>query len=234
MEIVSTIVTFFREGGFFMYPVLLVAALGTAVVIERIVYISRSAANGEALWQQLRGPVAAHRVDDALKLCQARPQPLYYVLQQGLKAAKTSDSREALQQAMEEAMLDVIPPLERRTPYLPILANVATLLGLLGTIIGVIQAFAAVAAADPSQKAVLLASGISTALNMTAFGLIVAIPLILIYALVQARTNKIVDALDQYSTKLLNTYVNRQASTVPERSKEKEHVAAVPKTTQAH
>lgn len=230
MNILSTIVTFFREGGFFMYPVLLVAALGTAVVIERTLYISRAAANAEALWQQIRAHLAAQRMEDAIKLCQTRKQPIYHVLLQGLKAAKLSDSRDALQRAMEEAMLDVIPPLERRTPYLPILANVATLLGLLGTIIGVIQAFSAVAAADPAQKAVLLARGISTALNMTAFGLIIAIPLILTYALMQSRTNKIVDALDQYSTKLMNYYTDRQTVISPERSK-KEHVAAVSKTT---
>jgi biopolymer transport protein ExbB len=231
MNILSTIVTFFREGGFFMYPVLLVAALGTAVVIERMLYISRAAANAEALWQQVKAQLTAQRIEEAIKLCQTRKQPIYQVLLQGLRAAKLSDSRDALQRAMEEAMLDVIPPLERRTPYLPILANVATLLGLLGTIIGVIQAFSAVAAADPAQKAVLLARGISTALNMTAFGLIIAIPLILTYALMQSRTNKIVDALDQYSTKLMNYYTDRQTVTSHERGKEKDHAAAVQKTT---
>lgn len=234
MEIFTTIITFFKEGGFFMYPVLLVAALGTAVVIERMLYISRAAANGEPLWQQIRTALSAQKTDDAIKLCQSKTQPIYYVLLQGLKAAKLSDTRDTIQRALQEAMLEVLPPLERRTPYLPILANVATLLGLLGTIIGVIQAFAAVAAADPSQKAVLLARGISTALNMTAFGLIVAVPLILFYAFMQSRTNKIVDSLDQYSTKLVNFYAGPQPVVNPEKSKEKENVAAVPKTIQAH
>jgi len=234
MEILATIVTFFREGGFFMYPVLLVAALGSAVVIERLLYISRAATNADSFWQQLRPHLTAHRVDDAIKLCQSKRQPIYYVFLQGLKAVKISETRDALQRALQEAMLDILPPLERRTPYLPILANVATLLGLLGTIIGVIEAFKAVAAADPSQKAVLLAGGISTALNMTAFGLIVAIPLILIYALLQSRTNKIVDSLDQYSTKLINFYASPQSAVSPEKGKEKENVAAVPKTIQAH
>jgi biopolymer transport protein ExbB len=226
MDIINTIVNFFKEGGFFMYPVLLVASLGTAVVIERFIYISRAMVNGEPLWQQIQKHLAAHRVDDAIKLCQGKHQPLPYVLLHGLKAVKAAEPREDLQHAMEEAMLDVLPPLERRTPYLPILANVATLLGLLGTIIGVIKAFAAVSAADPSQKSVLLAQGISTALNMTAFGLMVAIPLILIYSFMQSQTTKIVDSIDQYSTKLANSEANRQAAAGAGRSKEKEHVAA--------
>ncbi len=229
MNLVNTIVKFFQEGGFFMYPVLLVAALGTAVVIERLIYISRATMNGEPLWQQIRGQLAAGRVDDAIKACQGRSQPLPHVLLAGLKAVKTGEPRESLQHTMEEAMLDVLPPLERRTPYLPILANVATLLGLLGTIIGVIEAFAAVSVADPSQKSVLLASGISTALNMTAFGLIVAIPLILIYSYMQAQTTKIIDSLDQYSTKLTNLYTSRSTAPVAERNREKDHVAANPK-----
>ena len=226
MDIVNTIVNFFKEGGFFMYPVLLVASLGTAVVIERFIYISRAMVNGEPLWQQIQKHLAAHRVDEAIKLCQGKHQPLPYVLLHGLKAVKAAEPREDLQHAMEEAMLDVLPPLERRTPYLPILANVATLLGLLGTIIGVIKAFAAVSAADPSQKSVLLAQGISTALNMTAFGLMVAIPLILIYSYMQSQTTKIVDSIDQYSTKLANSETNRLAAAGAERTKEKGHVAA--------
>jgi len=226
MDIVNTIVNFFREGGFFMYPVLLVAALGTAVVIERFIYISRAMVNGEPLWQQIQKHLSSQRVDDAIRLCQGRYQPLPYVLLHGLKAAKAAESREALQHAMEEATLDVLPPLERRTPYLPILANVATLMGLLGTIIGVIKAFAAVSAADPSQKSVLLAQGISTALNMTAFGLMVAIPLILIYSYMQAQSTKIVDSIDQYSTKLANHYSGRQAATGAERGRDKDHAAA--------
>jgi len=229
METLNIIVTFFTEGGFFMYPVLFVAALGTAVVIERMLYITRASADGEPPWLQVRSYLAAQRTADAIKLCQSNKRPIYHVLLAGLKAAQVSETREAVQRSMEEAELEVLPPLERRTSYLPILANVATLLGLLGTIIGVIEAFAAVAAADPSQKAVLLARGISTALNMTAFGLIVAIPLILFYAFLQSRTTKIIDSIDQYSTKLANLYANREASVAHERSPG--NVAAVPKTS---
>ncbi|MBI3994890.1 MAG: MotA/TolQ/ExbB proton channel family protein [Nitrospirae bacterium] len=218
MTIFNLIGNFFIEGGFFMYPVLLVAALGTAIVIERTLYITRASANAETLWRQIRAALTEHRIDDAIKLCQSDSRPIHHVLLAGLKAAKPVAAREPVQRSMEEAMLEILPPLERRTAYLPILANVATLLGLLGTIIGVIEAFSAVSAADPSQKAVLLARGISVALNMTAFGLMVAVPLILFYAFLQSRTTKIVDALDQYSTKLTNFFTPRQSGTTPERS----------------
>lgn len=229
MDILNVIGNFFIEGGFFMYPVLLVAALGTAVVIERSLYITRASTNAESLWKQIRAALTNHRLEEAIKLCQSGSRPIHHVLLAGLKAAKPVAAREPVQRSMEEAMLEVLPPLERRTPYLPILANVATLLGLLGTIIGVIEAFAAVSAADPSQKAVLLAHGISVALNMTAFGLMVAVPLILFYAFLQSRTTKIVDSIDEYSTKLTNYFSDRPTGTTPERSQG--HVAAAPKTS---
>ena len=228
MDIFNVIGNFFIEGGFFMYPVLLMAALGTAIVIERMWYITRASADAESLWKQIRAALTDHRIDDAIRLCQSSPRPIYHVLLAGLRAARPAAEREPIQRSMEEAMLEVLPPLERRTAYLPILANVATLLGLLGTIIGVIEAFAAVSAADPSQKAVLLARGISVALNMTAFGLMVAVPLILFYAFLQSRTTKIIDSIDQYSTKLTNFFTNRPAGVTPERSQG--HVAALPKS----
>jgi biopolymer transport protein ExbB len=229
MDIISVIGNFFTEGGFFMYPVLFVAALGTAIVIERMLYITLASSNAESLWNKIRPALSDQRIDDAIKACQPGKRPIQHVLLAGLRAAKPAGAHGPIQRSMEEAMLEVLPPLERRTPYLPILANVATLLGLLGTIIGVIEAFAAVSAADPSQKAVLLAHGISVALNMTAFGLMVAVPLILFYAFLQSRTTKIVDGIDQYSTKLANFFANRPTGVTPERSKG--HVAAVPKTT---
>ncbi|MEK6684705.1 MAG: MotA/TolQ/ExbB proton channel family protein [Nitrospirota bacterium] len=229
MDIFNLIGNFFIEGGFFMYPVLLVAALGTAIVIERMLYITRASADAESLWKQIQAALTDQRINDAIKLCQSSQRPIHYVLLAGLRAAKPAPEREPVQRSMEEAMLEILPPLERRTAYLPILANVATLLGLLGTIIGVIGAFAAVSAADPSQKAVLLARGISVALNMTAFGLMVAVPLILFYAFLQSRTTKIIDSLDQYSTKLTNFFTSRPTGVTPERSPG--HVAAVPKSS---
>jgi biopolymer transport protein ExbB/TolQ len=115
---------------------------------------------------------------------------------------------------MEEGLMEVLPRLEKRTQYLATLANVATLLGLLGTIIGLIAAFTAVAAADPAQKATLLSESISVAMNTTAFGLISAIPLLLFHALLQTRTNEIVDSFEMAGVKLLNMVSDPDAGRV--------------------
>ena len=100
--------------------------------------------------------------------------------------------------------METLPRLEKRTPYLATLANVSTLLGLLGTIIGLIAAFTAVAHADPAEKASLLSQSISVAMNTTAFGLMSAIPLLLFHAVLQTKTNEIVDSFEMAGVKLLN------------------------------
>jgi biopolymer transport protein ExbB/TolQ len=109
-----------------------------------------------------------------------------------------------IQNAIDEAALEVIPSVDKRVPYLSTLANVATLLGLLGTIQGLIQAFSAIAVADPSQKAALLAKGISIALYSTASGLVVAIPMLIMFTILQSKSQKIVDEIDEFSVKLVN------------------------------
>ena len=101
--------------------------------------------------------------------------------------------------------MEVVPRLEKRTHYLATFANIATLLGLLGTIIGLIRAFTAVSAANPAEKADLLSASISVAMNTTAFGLMVAIPLLLLHALLQTKTTELVDSLEMASVKFLNT-----------------------------
>ena len=115
---------------------------------------------------------------------------------------------------MEESLMEVLPRLEKRTHYLATLANIATLLGLLGTIIGLIRAFTAVANANPADKADMLSASISIAMNTTAFGLMVAIPLLLIHALLQTKTNQIVDSLEMASVKFLNAVTERQLKPV--------------------
>jgi biopolymer transport protein ExbB/TolQ len=204
MTSVATYINFFQAGGFFMYPILLVLAVATAIVVERIVVIARSGTNGERLWGQIAPPVQGRRMDEAVRHCTQFRTPLHRVLAAGIRGMKGAFTREDVQGSVDEAMIQVIPRLEARLTYLPNLANVATLLGLLGTIVGLIQAFTAVSLADPSQKAVLLAKGISVAMNTTAFGLIVAVPLMLVYGFLQSRTNRVIDTLEEYSLRLVN------------------------------
>ncbi len=204
MSIFSDIVKFFQDGGVFMYPNLLVLAIGTAIVIERMVVLARSGTNGEKLWGQIAPPIQGRRMDEAVRACTHSRAPLNQVLAAGIRGMKGSFTREDVQGSLDEAMTRVIPRVEARLHYLPNLANVATLLGLLGTIIGLIQDFTAVSMADPSQKATLLAQGISVAMNNTAFGLIIAIPLMLMFMFLQSRANRIVETMEEYAQRLVN------------------------------
>lgn len=204
MTSVATYVNFFQAGGFFMYPILLILAVGTAIVAERLVVIARSGTDGERLWSQIAPSIQGRKMDEAMRHCGRSHAPLPRILAAGIRGMKGAFTREDVQGSVDEAMMQAMPRLEARLNYLPNLANVATLLGLLGTIVGLIQAFTAVSLADPSQKATLLAKGISVAMNTTAFGLIVAVPLMLIYGFLQSRTNRIIDTLEEYSLRLVN------------------------------
>ena len=132
------------------------------------------------------------------------------ILTYGLYRVKSARRRDDIEKAMEESLMEVLPRLEKRTHYLATLANIATLLGLLGTIIGLIRAFTAVSNANPADKADLLSASISVAMNTTAFGLMVAIPLLLMHAFLQTKTNTIVDSLEMASVKFLNAITERQ------------------------
>lgn len=204
MEIVRTVINFFQAGGIFMYPILVTLAIGTAIIIERLIYLSKAKVSERVLWPKVKAAILGGRPKDAAQVCRVSKAPLCQVLRNGAEKLQGAWSQDELRQSIEEVILEEVPALERRTQYLPTLANVSTLLGLLGTIIGLIQAFSAVAAVDPSQKAALLAKGISLAMTTTAFGLIVAIPLILSYSFLSSRTQKIIEGIDEISTKFLN------------------------------
>ena len=149
---------------------------------------------------------------------------VYRIAAAGIARFMRSRRREEIESAMEEGVMEALPGLEKRTPYLATLANVATLLGLLGTIIGLIAAFTAVASAVPSEKASMLSSSISVAMNTTAFGLISAIPLLLLHMLLQTRTAEIVDSFEMAGVKVLNTLAD--AGQLRDSSRGGDHVAA--------
>jgi biopolymer transport protein ExbB/TolQ len=128
---------------------------------------------------------------------------------------RSARRREDVEQAMEESLMEVMPRLEKRTHYLATFANIATLLGLLGTIVGLISAFTAVSTANPAEKADLLSASISVAMNTTAFGLVVAIPLLLVHTWLQTKTTEIVDSLEMASVKFLNAITERAADPQP-------------------
>jgi len=205
----STIVRFFQEGGIFMYPIMLVMAVGLAVAVERYLYLSRSRAVNRKMWNELMPVLQSGKYQQAMSAVAKSDTPICKILNYGLSRVRNARRREDIEMAMEEGLMEIIPRLEKRTHYLASFANIATLLGLLGTIIGLIQAFTAVANANPAEKAELLSSSISVAMNTTAFGLIVAIPLLLVYSVLQSKTTEIVDSLEMASVKFLNMVTER-------------------------
>lgn len=204
MQTYTTIVKFFQEGGFFMYPIALVLAVGVAVAVERWLYLTRELYSNRKMWDQVMPLLQGGKYPQAMSITGKSDVAISKILNYGLSRLKSARRREDIEMAMEEGLMEITPRLERRTHYLSAFANIATLLGLLGTIIGLIQAFTAVAHAAAAEKAELLSSSISVAMNTTAFGLIVAIPLLLVYSVLQSKTTQIVDSLEMAAVKFLN------------------------------
>ncbi len=204
MQTYTTIVKFFQEGGLFMYPIAIVLAVGIAIALERYLYLSRQKATNRKMWEQIMPMLQAGKFQQAMSVAGKSEIAICKILNYGLGRLRSARRREDIEMAMEEGLMEVLPRLERRTHYLSAFANIATLLGLLGTIIGLIQAFTAVAGAAAAEKAELLSSSISVAMNTTAFGLIVAIPLLLVYSVLQSKTTQIVDSLEMAAVKFLN------------------------------
>jgi len=201
---IETAVRFFQEGGFFMYPIAVVLVVGVIVAAERYIYLSAQKMTNRRDFNRLHQMISKKDLEGALNYANEAGSAMASMLGFGLQRLARRQTREEIEYAMEEGLLEVMPRLEKRTQYLSTLANISTLLGLLGTIIGLIAAFTAVASADPSQKASLLSQSISVAMNTTAFGLMAAIPLLLIHSVLQTKTNEIIDSFEMAGIKVLN------------------------------
>ena len=201
------------EGGIWMYIILATSIVGVGIMIERFVMLFfKYNINATAFMAQIQKLVMANSIDKAIKLCTAAPSAaLARVIKAGLtRANKSSDE---IQNAVEEATLEVIPFIQRRTNTLAAIANIATLMGLLGTIIGMIGAFSDMATVAPDKRQEALGRNISLAMNTTAFGLIVAIPCMLAHLILTGVTKKIIDEIDLYSVKLENLLISRHKPT---------------------
>jgi len=199
------IIAFFQKGGVFMYPILLVFVGGMAIAAERWLQLNRVRGVNQKMWDMLHPVLVKGEFDKAKSMIDRDRSAISQMLGMGLARMGAVRRREDIEIAMEESMMEIIPQLEKRTPYVALLANIATLLGLLGTIMGLIQAFTAVANANPAEKADLLSASISVAMNTTAFGLMSAIPLLLFHAKLTSTTGQIVDSLEMASVKALNS-----------------------------
>lgn len=210
MDMYASVVRFFQDGGVFMYPIVLVLALGVAIAIERWLYLQSTESRNRALWKRIAPQLQAGNFHAAAQEAGKSKAAVGNVLTYGFARIRSAGRRDDIEKAMEESLMEVMPRLEKRTHYLATFANVATLLGLLGTIIGLIRAFTAVAGANPADKADLLSASISVAMNTTAFGLMVAIPMLLMHTLLQTKTSEIIDGLEMASVKFLNAITERR------------------------
>jgi biopolymer transport protein ExbB len=209
MSFFYSIISFFSTGGVFMYPILIVFAIGVAIATERYITLAIVTRKNQAVWDQVQPVLAEGDFEAARKMTSEDESTISQVLNMGLSLEGTVRRREDIEIAMEESMMEIVPRLEKRTPYVALASSIATLLGLLGTIMGLIQAFTAVANANPAEKADLLSASISVAMNTTAFGLMVAIPLLVIHAVLTSKTGDIVDSLEMATVKALNVFSRR-------------------------
>lgn len=205
MDEILNLGSFIKEGGFWSYCVVILAVMASGIAIERWVRIQfQYAINSRAFMAKLKKYILSDNIDRAISLCNSKTQALLpRVLKSGLTRAK--DSVEDIQNAIDEATLEVLPKLEARALYLPTLANLATLVGLAGTITGLIMAFRSPGdAVDAVNKQMELQRAIAIAMHTTALGILVAIPTLLVHTVLQSKINSIISDIDQYSVKLLN------------------------------
>ncbi|GGI76381.1 MotA/TolQ/ExbB proton channel family protein [Shewanella gelidii] len=214
MSFTDHIIAFLQNGGPFIYPIALVLVVGLAITIERWLYLSAAHRTNLKAFDLIKDALKTGDLETILKHAQTHKAPVFDVLKSGIARTQHANRREDIEYAMEETIMEYMLRLEKRTPFIATLANIATLLGLLGTIMGLIAAFSAVASADPAEKANLLSSSISVAMNTTAFGLITAIPLILFHSGLQTKTATIVDSIEMVGIKLLNSLSFKKNSDV--------------------
>ena len=238
MDFLYSIVGFFGSGGIFMYPILLVFAVGVAIAAERYITLTVVTSKNKVVWDKVQPLLANGEFEEAREMTSKDESTISQVLNMGLSLQGAVRRREDIEIAMEESMMEIVPRLEKRTGYVALASSIATLLGLLGTIIGLnllfglpllwgaavtlfdtflllatimglIQAFTAVANANPAEKADLLSASISVAMNTTAFGLMVAIPLLITHAILTNKTGDIIDSLEMATVKALNVFSRR-------------------------
>jgi len=210
MGLVRDLADAFHKGRWGMWPILFTSFVIIAIIIERAVYLLKASIDKDKLLALLKSQVMSGNVQGAIKVCSGNPTPLTRIIQAGLMKFNKSDAE--VQAAMDEAALRELPLINKRTPYLAMLANVAVLFGLFGTITGMIRSFAGAAAADPASKSTLLAEGISEAMNCTAFGIGVALIGLMGFAWLQGKSQQLTDDINEVSVQVVNLVVtHRQA-----------------------
>src|SRR6266481_854165 len=218
MNFFNSVINFFKDGGFFLYPLALIFVVGVSIAIERYVYLTRETIRNRGLWDELVPALSTGNFKQVVALTQNSKASIATILNYGVARVASARRRDDIEKAMDESLLEVIPRIEKRTHYLSSLANVGLLIGLLGTI-------TAVATANPAEKASLLAAAISVAMNNTASGLAVAITLLTTHMFLESKTTSLIDSLEIASVKFLNSITERQS--------EPAHAPAAPPASRA-
>jgi biopolymer transport protein ExbB len=201
---IGNIIQAFQGGDFWMFPIAAAFALGVGFSIERFVRLFlQYSVDGASFMFEVQKFILADDIEGAIRVCSAKTTAAVpRVLKAGLQRAARDEQQ--IQNAIDAASLEVVPKLERRLSYLALIANIATLLGLLGTISGLIKSFASIAAGDPAQRQALLSKGISEAMNATAFGLVTAIFTMVMHSILSNKANRIVEDIDEFGVKLMD------------------------------
>lgn len=197
------------DGGVPAYLIILMGVAGVALIVERtkVLYFDFAIKTDEFM-KQVKSLLMNDQMEEAVTFCAANQKaPLAHAVKSVIERADRDD--ESINQGLDIALSEIIPNLGKRLGYLSMIANVATLLGLLGTITGLIMAFSAVSFADPSQKQIILAQGISMAMNTTALGLSVAIPVMAAYAFLHSRQNSLLEEISEHSGKVVDIITTR-------------------------
>lgn len=212
MDSTSAILTFFQNGGLFMYPIAIVLALAVAITLERYLFLRRTEKENSKLWNEVQPLLTRGDLESAERMVKDSDTAIARILSNGIAQSRADNKRSEVEIATEEGLMEVLPAIEKRTHYLATFSNMSVLLGLLGTVLGLITAFAALGNADPTEKADLLSAGISEAMSCTAFGLMVAIPSLMIHAYLQSRATALVDGLEGVCAKFVSIVCGRTRS----------------------
>jgi biopolymer transport protein ExbB/TolQ len=216
MGIVTTISTAFDKGGWGMWLILITLMIIVGIIVERSVYLFKASVDKDKLLALLKSQVMSGNVQGAIKVCSGNPTPMTRIVQAGLMKFNKSDDE--VQAAMDEAALRELPKINARTPYLAMLANFAVMAGLVGTITGMIKSFGAVGEGDKggSEKATVLADGISEALNCTAFGIGVSLLGLVGFSLLQGKTTHVIDDINEVTVQVVNLVINHRSQMQPQ------------------
>lgn len=217
----TAITNAFAHGGIWMYAILGIHVVSLAIIAERVyVLYFRRNVNQKKLASHFEGDIKKGQIETAMSKAQSlgRSEPIGVVAQAGIQSAMNMGGKEEIHAKMAELMSVENSNLEKRTSVLAMIGNVATLIGLLGTITGMIKSFGAISSVNALEKANLLSSGISEAMNCTAYGLIVAIPALVMYTILNNRTQVLQEDLNQGATKILN-WLSYNFETVPRKKK---------------